>query len=162
MVRVESESRFLGGAGNVASNIVALGGDATIIGVTGRDAFADNLSDLFGSSGIRALLIRLNRPTTVKTRILARRQQMLRLDHECTEPLTSDERTGLIQTIRAEAAQYQVIILSDYGKGLFGDAFMADFNSVIRSLPHSPSILVDPKPQHFPYYADSTLLTPNL
>jgi len=162
VVRVESESHLLGGAGNVASNIAALGGQATIIGVIGEDAAADTLSALFEMRGIHALPVRLNRPTTVKTRILARRQQMLRLDRECTLPLTPGERSELIRIIRDEAARHQVIILSDYAKGLFDTDFMAEFNALLRNLPQPAAVLVDPKPQHFPLFSRSTLLTPNL
>ena len=162
VVRVEGESHLLGGAGNVASNIVALGGQATIIGVIGQDAAGDSLSALFRAQGIRALPIRLKRPTTVKTRVLARRQQMLRLDRECTEPLTQDERGALIEIVRAEAARHQTVILSDYAKGLFDAAFMTEFDAVIRSLSQPAAVLVDPKPQHFSLYGHSALLTPNL
>ncbi|MDR2726587.1 MAG: D-glycero-beta-D-manno-heptose-7-phosphate kinase [Deltaproteobacteria bacterium] len=162
VVRVENESHLLGGAGNVASNITALGGEATIIGITGQDIAADTLAALFANRNIHAAVTRTGRPTTVKTRILARRQQMLRLDRECADPLTPDERAMLIGNIRAEAARHQVIILSDYAKGLFDAAFMTDCNAVIRSLPHPPAVLVDPKPQHFALYGQSTLLTPNL
>ena len=164
VVRVESESHLLGGAGNVAGNITALGGRATIIGVTGQDAAADRLSALFQARGIHAVPIRLNRPTTVKTRVLARRQQFVRLDRECSDPLAPHERDALILGIRAEIARHrhQAIILSDYAKGLFNAEFMEDFNFMVSNLPQPAAILADPKPQHFPLFAHSTLLTPNL
>jgi rfaE bifunctional protein kinase chain/domain len=162
VVRVEQESHLLGGAGNVAANIAAMGGLATIIGVIGKDRAADTLLDLFQARGIRTALTRLNRGTTVKTRVLARRQQMLRLDHECADPLAPVERAALIESVRAEAARHQAIILSDYAKGLFDAAFMADFDAVIGGMPQVPAVLADPKPQHFSLYAHSALLTPNL
>ena len=162
IVRVDSETHLLGGAGNVACNIAALGGQATIIGVTGRDSAADSLAALFQSRGIRPLLTRLNRPTTVKTRVMARRQQMLRLDHECTTPLTPDELGAVMQTIRAETAGHDVIILSDYAKGLIDAPFADALKHALAHLPHPAQVLVDPKPQHFPLFTNATLLTPNL
>lgn len=162
VVRIEHEAHLLGGAGNVACNIAALGGRATIIGIAGRDSAADTLDSLFTSRGIRAVLTRLDRRTTVKTRVMARRQQMLRLDHECTDALTPSELSLLLQVIRAEAADHDVLILSDYAKGLINAAFTDGLTALIASLPHQVTVLVDPKPQHFPLFSSAALLTPNL
>lgn len=162
VVRIESEAHLLGGAGNVACNITALGGAATIIGAVGHDAAGEHLRTLLHDRGIRAVLTRLNRRTTVKTRVMARRQQMLRLDQEDIHPLSDDERALLMHSIRAEIIGHQVVIVSDYAKGLLDAAFSTEFAAVIAGLPHAVTVLADPKPQHFGLFDCATLITPNL
>ena len=96
VVRIEKERYLLGGAGNVARNIVALGGVATLAGVMGKDASADRIRGLVRDEGICGAFVALpQRPTTVKTRVMARRQQMLRLDSEDASPLSSADQEAL-------------------------------------------------------------------
>ena len=100
VVRIEKERYLLGGAGNVARNIVALGGVATLAGVMGKDASADRIRGLVRDEGICGAFVALpQRPTTVKTRVMARRQQMLRLDSEDASPLSSADQEALLSVI---------------------------------------------------------------
>ena len=100
VVRIEKERYLLGGAGNVARNIVALGGVATLVGVVGKDASADRIRGLARDEGICGSFVALpQRPTTVKTRVMARRQQMLRLDSEDASPLSSGDQEALLSVI---------------------------------------------------------------
>ena len=97
VVRIEKERYLLGGAGNVARNIVALGGVATLAGVMGKDASADRIRGLVRDEGICGAFVTLpQRPTTVKTRVMARRQQMLRLDSEDASQLSSADQESLL------------------------------------------------------------------
>ena len=113
VVRIEKERYLLGGAGNVARNIVALGGVATLAGVMGKDASADRIRGLVRDEGICGAFVALpQRPTTVKTRVMARRQQMLRLDSEDASPLSSADQEALLSVITEQLPAHDVVILS--------------------------------------------------
>ena len=134
VVRIEKERYLLGGAGNVARNIVALGGVATLAGVMGKDASADRIRGLVRDEGICGAFVALpQRPTTVKTRVMARRQQMLRLDSEDASPLSSADQEALLSVITEQLPAHDVVILSDYSKGIVSLSFM----SRLRGLPAS-------------------------
>lgn len=162
VVRVESERYLLGGAGNVARNIVALGGVATLTGAVGEDASAARVRALVDAEGIRPALIPFaERPTTVKTRVMARRQQMLRLDQEDARPFSAAEQEAVLAVLAAELAVHDVVILSDYSKGLVSAPFMARFRALLAGCGHPVKVLVDPKPGNAALYGGSYLLTPN-
>jgi rfaE bifunctional protein kinase chain/domain len=162
VVRIEHETHRLGGAGNVARNVAALGGSATLAGVVGKDAAAGRLSGMIEEQGIAPALLRLDRPTTVKTRVMARGQQMLRLDQEQAVPLAEHEYVRLLRILADEAPRHQVLIISDYAKGLISPAFAEMFTDMRSRLSYPPPLLVDPKPENAPLLGNSTLLTPNL
>ena len=162
VVRVSGEEIVLGGAGNVARNIMALGGHPTLIGQVGRDAEADKLRDVLEQHSIsHDLAISPHRPTTIKTRVLARRQQMLRLDREDASPFTPEEREALLAIMEPHLTTHEVIILSDYAKGFMSETFMAELHRRLARLGAHPIILVDPKPANIACYTGVTLLTPN-
>lgn len=162
VVRVESERHLLGGAGNVARNIVALGGVATLAGTVGSDASAEKIRQLLDEEGIRSALVTLpQRPTTVKTRVMARRQQMLRLDQENSSDFSQQELDMILPVIASELGQHDVVILSDYSKGLVTSLFMTELHSLLRALPHPVHLLVDPKPSNVDLYSGAFIMTPN-
>ncbi|HIW78251.1 MAG TPA: D-glycero-beta-D-manno-heptose-7-phosphate kinase [Candidatus Bilophila faecipullorum] len=162
VVRIESERYLLGGAGNVARNIAALGGVATLAGAVGEDGSASQVRSLVNAEGIRSALIPFSgRPTTVKTRIMARRQQMLRLDQEDARPFSAAEQEAVLDVLAAELADHDVVILSDYNKGLVSAPFMARFRALLAGCGHPVKVLVDPKPGNAALYGGSYLLTPN-
>ncbi len=162
VVRVESERHLLGGAGNVARNIVALGGVATLAGTVGSDAAAEKIRQLLDEEGIRSALVTLpQRPTTVKTRVMARRQQMLRLDQENSSDFSQQELDMILPVIASELGQHDVVILSDYSKGLVTSLFMTELHSLLRALPHPVHLLVDPKPSNVDLYSGAFIMTPN-
>ena len=163
VVRILEERYYLGGAGNVAANISALGGIATLMGLTGRDSAADTFNGLLENLGIRPQLLQVeDRPTTVKTRVLASRQQMLRMDYEHAGPLSQADRARFMDVLRCEAGQHDIVILSDYAKGLVDAEFAEALRKELDALPRPVKLLVDPKPAHFVHFADADLLTPNL
>ena len=162
VVRVESERHLLGGAGNVARNIVALGGVATLVGAVGTDSAAEQIRRLLDEEGIRSALVPLSsRPTTVKTRVMARRQQMLRLDQEDSRDFGREELDAILPVIASELQQHDVVILSDYSKGLVTRLFMAELQELSRGLPRPVHLLVDPKPSNVALYSGAFIMTPN-
>ncbi len=162
VVTIHKEQVYLGGAANVALNIRHLGGQSTLIGLAGIDQAADQLQALLAQEGIgNKLLCLSSRPTTIKTRVMAQRQQMLRLDKEDASPLAPDVLERLIDLVREEARQHPVIVLSDYAKGLVGKAFMDSLAAVLAQIHPRPKLLVDPKPGHIGLFGAADLLTPN-
>lgn len=161
VVLVEGEKHLLGGAGNVARNIVSLGGKARLVGVCGPDEAGQNLSRLLAGEGIQADLLDAERPTTTKTRIVARRQQMLRIDRE--DPRTHDFHLTkqVLDAVAAALPECGAVVVSDYGKGLVTRDFMESLEGLNRALPAPVPVLVDPKPQNAGRYVGATLMTPN-
>ncbi len=161
VVRIETESHLLGGAGNVARNITALDGTATLVSLVGEDHEGERLERLLENEGIASRLVRLpNRPTTIKTRVMARRQQMLRLDREHTAPLDNAALDAVFHSLDEVLPQHDVVILSDYNKGLVSPPFM----DRLRRRMHEQKtlrLLVDPKPGNVSLYGGAFLLTPN-
>lgn len=159
VVRIGGERYFLGGAGNVARNVAALGGVATLVGGIGDDASATQVRGLLNEHGVSCGLAPLHRPTTVKTRVMARRQQMLRLDKEDSRPYEADESRAVLDRVAAHLQGHDVLILSDYHKGLFTGAFMDGLRDLLAAKPIQ--VLVDPKPANVGLFSGVTLLTPN-
>lgn len=161
VVRVERESASLGGAGNVARNVVALGGEAIPVGLHGADAGGALLTRLFGEAGIgvEGLLPVAGRPTTIKTRIVAHHQHVVRFDHEEDGPLDGAVVQGLKARALAALASASALVVSDYEKG----ALSADLLEAVlpeaarRGLP----VVVDPKLRLMPHYRPVTVITPN-
>ena len=162
VVRVERESSLLGGAGNVARNIVSLGGKALLVSAVGTDEDGARLDKLCQDAGIKTKLIRdPARPTTKKTRIIAANQQVVRVDQELAVPLQRDETRGLIDYLRGVIADYPVVVLSDYGKGFICEEFMKRFMTLVNECSPRPLVLVDPKTVNYDLYQCVDLLTPN-
>lgn len=158
VVRVVRESHLLGGAANVALNIAAFGGKPVLLGLAGDDDAGRALRTLLEQSGIESrILVSPKRPTTIKTRILAHHQQIVRVDREHHDPLSDRLQLGLVEEMRALSKNVQSVLVSDYAKGVVTPKLM----DAARSLPDVP-LLVDPKPSHASMYAKATLLTPNL
>lgn len=162
VVHVAESRTLVGGAGNVARNIRSLGGEVALIGVCGVDAGAARLKELLFADGVTAMLQHEeSRPTTLKTRILARQQQMLRVDRESSSPLESAARDGVLAMLAEAMPQYDVMVISDYGKGLVSGPFMEGLRALAGTMKRPPRILVDPKVPNLPLYAGVDLLTPN-
>ncbi|MEZ7198651.1 D-glycero-beta-D-manno-heptose-7-phosphate kinase [Pseudodesulfovibrio karagichevae] len=162
VVQVKDESYLLGGAGNVARNIADLGGKPLLIGAVGTDRNGEVLEDLCGQAGLSTRLIQdKERPTTVKTRIIAHNQQVVRVDQERVGPLSSAEMDTLFVILEENLPDYPVIILSDYGKGFISREFMDRFMPMVQGRSTPPLVLVDPKTVNYDLYQNVDLLTPN-
>jgi rfaE bifunctional protein kinase chain/domain len=146
----------LGGAANVARNIAALGANTTLLGVVGEDEAGNRIGELLRQSGVNSQLeVDPQVPTTVKLRVIARQQQLIRLDFE-----ESPSQTALEQKLaRFEKAlsDVDVVVLSDYGKGALSQ--VAAMVAYARS--QNKMILVDPKGEDYAKYKGATVITPN-
>jgi D-beta-D-heptose 7-phosphate kinase/D-beta-D-heptose 1-phosphate adenosyltransferase len=163
VLTAEHEDLMAGGAGNVARNIASLGGLAHVIGAIGNDqagvALRGVLTDTSGTgaSGISAELIAIEgRPTTQKTRFIAERQQLLRVDEENTGPVND---SAIAKAVAARLDWADIIILSDYAKGLLTPATLKDI--ITRARAAGKRVIVDPKSADMERYDGAFLLTPN-
>ncbi|WP_207263689.1 D-glycero-beta-D-manno-heptose-7-phosphate kinase [Desulfovibrio sp. Huiquan2017] len=162
VVQVKDESFFLGGAGNVARNIADLGGKPLLIGAVGTDHNGEILENLCEHAGLSTRLIQGgDRPTTVKTRIIAHNQQVVRVDQERVGSLSPEEMNTLFVILQENLPDFPVIILSDYGKGFISKEFMDRFMPLVQARSTPPLILVDPKTVNYDLYRGVDLLTPN-
>jgi rfaE bifunctional protein kinase chain/domain len=161
VVEVESESTMLGGAANVVNNLVSLGSKAFLCGLVGDDQpgaeIIAKLKDLgIGTDGIA---IEHNRPTIVKTRIIAHAQQVVRYDREIRAPVKPKTLDHILRFIREKKADLSGIIVSDYGKGVLSRKLMHRIKQEISGFTYP--VAVDPNIKNFPLYRDITLITPN-
>ncbi len=161
VVLIKSEEVRAGGAANVAANLALLGIETKLIGCVGDDNEAKILNQLIKAIGIKASLVSSkNRPTIAKTRILGGHQQMLRLDQEDSATFTRAENDALQANIHeALKASPQIVILSDYAKGLFNEAICQDIIRICKA--QQIPVLVDPKGTDYSKYKGATALTPN-
>ena len=160
VVAFDHEMHRLGGAANVAHAIAALGGEATLIGVTGNDDTAATLTHECRESGITPSLTGDGgRRTTTKVRVVTERnQQVARIDYESDVEITGDIERRVIVDIQRHAPRARAIVVSDYLKGCVTNAVaQAAIAAAGRTIP----LLVDPKVPHLTYYAGATVITPN-
>jgi rfaE bifunctional protein kinase chain/domain len=161
VVTFDHDMHRMGGAANVASNVVALGGEATLIAVTGRDEAAATLSEACLEAGIAPSLVGdAGRPTTTKTRVVTERnQQVARIDYESDVEINGEIEDRIIAEIRKHATRCSAIIVSDYMKGCITRRVMQAV--VSAGAERGTPVLVDPKIPHLNYYSGSTIVTPN-
>jgi rfaE bifunctional protein kinase chain/domain len=156
VVRVVKREDRLGGAANVARNIVALGAHATLAGVVGEDEAAQRVRHLLTEAGIQAYLVSdPDHPTTLKMRVLGRQQQLLRIDFE--EKPNAALLESMHQQVAAVLDQHDMVVLSDYAKGVLDQVEVLISMARAKGLP----VLVDPKGSHYARYRGATLVTPN-
>lgn len=162
VVRVGRESRALGGAANVATNVVALGAACSVAGVVGNDASGRELVAELEQAGIDAsgLAVLTDRPTTVKTRVMVRHQQVARYDRESDADLNEAESALVRRSIEQRMKEVDAVVLEDYNKGVLVPA-------VIRATIEAAGaagkpVIVDPKFRRFFEYRGATVFKPNL
>jgi D-beta-D-heptose 7-phosphate kinase/D-beta-D-heptose 1-phosphate adenosyltransferase len=161
VVLVSSQSFHLGGAGNVAANVRSLGGEAVLAGAVGKDAAAGRVREALVAAGVEPRLVALGagRPTTVKTRIVAHSQQVVRADREDASDLPAHAEAALVEAVRDEIASSSALVISDYQKGVVTAALLRRVLALARR--HRVPVLVDPKVRHFRLYRGVTVVTPN-
>jgi D-beta-D-heptose 7-phosphate kinase / D-beta-D-heptose 1-phosphate adenosyltransferase len=150
-----------GGAANVARNVAAIGANATLIGVIGNDAWAaDLINQIASSPNVDAqLIVDADRPTTMKTRYVADGQQMLRADREFRTSLSDEVATRLLTKFEAALKYADVVVLSDYAKGVLSDRVTRAAIKAAREA--KKPVIVDPKAKDLRKYTGATVLTPN-
>lgn len=162
IVEVTLESARLGGAANVGNNIVSLGGNCYLAGVAGNDANGDALISMTRDLGIDpAGIVRdASRMTTVKTRVIAHQQHVVRIDHEHRHPIDESVAVQLLAALETLMPRLDAIILEDYNKGVMTETVIRGAISIANR--HGKLIMVDPKLSNFFTYRDVTVFKPNL
>jgi len=161
VVAVRSESVKVGGAGNVATNVAALGGQASLIGLVGDDAVAERLGHELELAGVKSdgLIVDRSRPTTVKSRVVAGSQHIVRFDRESDAPISPAIRERVVAAVRERLSGADVLLISDYAKGLIGPGLV---RAVLAMTARQGRIVaVDPKVQHLPLFKGVTVVAPN-
>lgn len=161
VVEVLSTNVLVGGAANVAANIRALGDEPILMGVVGTDDAAGRLSALLQEKSIPSdyIISDASRQTTVKTRIIAHSQQVVRADREDRRPLADAVEKELFDRVRAMASEISAVVISDYGKGVITPSLLENVIELCRQ--HDIFVGVDPKETNFPNYKRVSLITPN-
>lgn len=160
VVRVASEERRPGGATNVLLNLKELGVPAGIIAITGNDDNGRQMKETLESWELHDVVIpALERPTSIKTRIIAQNQQLLRIDRENAEAIDSKTEDTILETFRSIVGKYQAVILSDYDKGLLTPRIISEIIRLSRE--KKIPVAVDPQVRHFQLYRGATVMTPN-
>ncbi len=161
IVEVTREDFLLGGACNVANNIVALGGHATVAGVIGNDRAGEDLMTIIQGKKIQCDgVLRCSKPTTVKTRVIAHNQQVVRFDREDKGKIDGKVFIELMAYIRRAIPAHDAVIISDYKKGVVCSELLREVLKKTR--PANIFVSVDPKVGHFHLYQHVSLITPNL
>jgi len=161
VVEVTDENFLLGGASNVANNIVSLGGHATIVGVAGNDRAGEVMMRMLGEKGVQCGGVFFGpRPTTVKTRVIAHNQQVVRFDRENKDKVDGKVFRGLLEYIRSAVQDHDAVIISDYKKGVVSSELVKQV--LKHSKPGNIFVSVDPKVGHFHCYKNVSLVTPNV
>lgn len=161
VVEVKDESIRPGGAGNVAANIRSLGGRAILVGVVGNDQPAERLIHQIEAAGIKSdgIVVDRARSTTIKTRVIAGSQQIVRFDRESTSDLSKKAADRVLDLATKRLADVDAVLISDYAKGVIGRRVIREILSLARC--SQTIMVVDPKVQHFPLYKGATVITPN-
>ncbi len=162
VVKVQRESQRLGGAANVAHNVQALGGRPALVAVIGRDQGGRQLGHVLRQKRIATHHLVLSRtlPTIKKTRVIARSQQVVRIDREDVRETDGELCDALSQRIEAALPEAEAVLISDYGKGVISRQLLETWLPRFRRT--GLHVCVDPKETHFHRYLRVTVLTPNL
>ena len=160
VVEVSEDNFMLGGAANVANNILALGGNVTVAGVTGKDRAGEVLRELLEDRAIGCALFEDSRPTTIKTRVIAHNQQVVRFDKEDKTRLAGRVMKEIIAFLKHAVREHDAVIVSDYRKGIVSRELIQGVLRVTRA--QKKLLAVDPKVGHFHFYKGVSLVTPNL
>lgn len=161
VVEVARESLLLGGSANVMNNILSAGGRVSAAGVIGADDMGRWLLQecrrrKIGTEGI---VTERNRPTTIKTRIVAHSQQMVRFDREKIDPIRQDSVKRIVDYVRSGVKEFQAIVVSDYNKGVVSEELLDGIRTAAAG--RNPPVCVDPKRNDFHIYRGFDVITPN-
>ncbi len=161
VVEVKNETVLLGGAANVAMNVRAIGDMPYLVGVIGNDIRSETFNILLGDNGLTSegMIMDNDRPTTIKTRIIAHNQQVVRADHESVDEISADIENQILDKINSKIDSAKGLIISDYGKGVITESLLAKVISLCRE--KNVFIAVDPKDVHFKSYKKVSVITPN-
>ena len=161
VVHINKKNFVAGGAANVAANVASLGAKPILIGIVGEDSEGKNLLDVLNSQDINVdnLLISKNRPTTVKTRIIANNQHVVRIDQEKSKAINKNQENEIFINFEKQIDKVDIVLLSDYAKGVFSEEMCVRL--ITKAKKRNKLIIVDPKGKNYQKYKGSTVLTPN-
>jgi len=161
VVNVNSESSVLGGAGNVINNLRALGTQVDVISVVGGCEISDELKALLTNINVSTqyLITQKDRITSKKSRIIAAQQQVVRYDRESSDEIGAESQKSILDTFTNIIANYNGVLLSDYGKGVLTSDLTQSLISIANK--NNKKVLVDPKGLDYSKYKGAYLLTPN-
>ncbi len=162
IVHIQKKEYRLGGAANVALNLSRLGALPLLCGVVGDDAEASTFFDILKNENIdyRAVISSSSRPTSVKTRVIGNKNQMLRIDSEVLESVTPEESSHLLGKILDLIQDCDLVVFEDYDKGLLNPGFIQSVISLAQQA--GKMVVVDPKKKNFLAYKGATVFKPNL
>ncbi len=157
VVSVNDHSFTLGGAGNVANNLRALGATVAFVGAVGEDAEGRRARALLEEIAVdtRGIISVTDRPTTRKTRIVAHNQQVVRADWESTAPLGATDRAAAVARVAEVVGDADAVVLSDYGKGFLS-------REIVEAALACPLVIADPKPENVAMFAGVNCIAPNV
>lgn len=166
VVNVRKEELLLGGSANVLRNIISLGGRAALCGVIGQDPMGDKVVELLARMNVPTDgLVRGTRPTTIKTRVLAQGQQIVRFDREQTGVPSRETLRNLLAYVERNIANFDALVISDYAKGMVNEELMAHLRHLLHNLKlekkQAIPLVVDPKPSNAHLFTAATIITPN-
>jgi len=161
VINVDRESKILGGAGNVVNNLKKLGAKVDIISVVGNCEVSSELIKLLADIQVHTkyLIAQKNRISSKKTRIIASQQQVVRYDRESSDDINVESQNTIIETFNKIVNNYEVILLSDYGKGVLTNQLTQSLIYIAKK--YNKKVLVDPKGTDYLKYKGAHLLTPN-
>jgi D-beta-D-heptose 7-phosphate kinase / D-beta-D-heptose 1-phosphate adenosyltransferase len=161
IIDIDKESISLGGAGNVINNLISLGARPDIISIIGDNDTSDELLNLLQSIGISSkyLFTEKERVTSKKTRIISSQQQVVRYDQESSSQISSSSEELIVNTFQKIISNYELILFSDYGKGVLSNKLSKLLISIAKSM--EKKVLIDPKGLNYSKYKGAYLLTPN-
>lgn len=161
VVWVDRESFMPGGASNVANNVATLGAKVDLVGVVGNDIKGGILKSELDQRGVvtGGIIVDNTRPTVLKSRVIAHKQQVVRIDREFVNPLSRKTHNRIENYVRKRIADIDILIIEDYGKGVISPHLLKTIVPLAKR--HKKVIAVDPKEDHFHSYKGVTLITPN-
>lgn len=161
VVDVRKETFVPGGSLNVGNNIKSLGATVYPCGVIGRDRLGRNFLKIVQRKGIDTggIIVDNGRPTTLKSRVIAHSQQVVRFDRESREPISDKDKKIILEFCRKTIENVDGVIIEDYGKGVIFPELLKEVVALAKK--HNVFVSVDPKEKHFEYYKNVTVITPN-
>ncbi|MBI5523087.1 MAG: D-glycero-beta-D-manno-heptose-7-phosphate kinase [Desulfarculus sp.] len=161
VVEVQSETYMLGGAANVLHNLIALGGRASLCGLVGDDQAGRQVAELLDDLDVstEGILVCKDRPTTVKTRVVAHGQQVVRVDRESRGAVERRDLNRLRLHLERQVQEVDAVIVSDYAKGVISGRLLEPLMALARA--GRMIVTVDPKVANIQHYAGATVITPN-
>ena len=165
VVEVSRKTKMLGGAANVIHNIATLGATRpTLCGVVGQDHAGKAIINELNNMGLASdgIVLEQGRPTSIKTRVVARNQQVVRFDRETRTDIRPESIKNLLSFVEEKLDRLDAIVVADYGKGVISASLMKGLRKLIQSAAgESVKIAVDPKTGNFEYYHEVDVITPN-